>query len=1165
MTRYTLGLDLGSNSVGWAMIAADGDTFGDGRRIRAGVRVFPAGLAMEKNKVGTPRGQERRLARSQRRTVRRREQRIRKLRRILQEAGLLPTDRQAFAELMKQNPYLLRAVGADQTLERHEFGRAILHLGHRRGFKSNKRITKAKENKDEEKESAEAKKDRKAEDAGKSLEEQLHEQGITLGQYLSQFAVNDASREERKEAHKDPEGTKQWIRNRDRNLHYNRRTLRSMYEEEFERLWSKQAEFHPELSTEDLKADVHEAIFRQGDLWWPLDSIGRCELTGDLRCPKGHWEAQQFRLLQEINNLRLYSRETGQEEPLTREQKARLADELAPKSKLTFKAMQTFLGIERHQSFRGFEEGARREGLAGNAVEVAFAESTLAEWYAGLPADRRIELHDLLVAVKIDEEKNRAYGIDEAALRAKADEWGLSAEQADELVDIQQGLPDGHFQFSLKAIRQLLPHLQEGIRVDEAIPAAGLKREAKPAGLNRLPPVKQFDPYLTNPLVCRALTETRKIINLLIEEHGKPAEIVVELAREMRQSRKHRREILKRQKGEEELNKEAEAEVAKAGAVLRKGEARRRYKLWKEYRARCGDPAACPYCGKQICGTAWLSPAFEMDHIMPRSLRPGDNGFNNLILCCAQCNRAKGNRTPYQWLGHDEQRYEEMLRRIDKLPARKRDRFHLQTPEELEDAIHRLIDTTDPLLKATQHTSRAAVAYLQCLYQPEEQRRRVRCVKGFTTYELRGFWGVNARSLGLGPADRKNRYDHRHHAIDAVVIALTTRKHVHNLCTAYANTERRQRPHMPPPEPWPDCETFRREVQEVMDEIGEGGKLAVSHRPTRMAERRRRKPNKGHPRAQVVTRGSLHEDHGLGPVWIDKKARQRKEGVYVRRKSITELTPAVLNGTKGEVRNPEIRDLLRAECIRRGLAHRVAPDAEKGWVLERKYFRLIRCALEYWKTRDDASAKSWEPDDGRYWVDVDKRKLQNTLSKPFPILPCKKSKGGAIPIKRVRVLLSSTKARQLRCAGGKPAKFAIPGDARGNHHLEVYVKPDGSWTGRVITRIDACRRLARGKPVVCPRHEDGSELLMSLAINDMVWLVDPDDNQNKHLYRVQKISDGPDVKFRLHTDARTKEKESERRLSSWNMTRKGFRKHQATKVSVDPLGRVGTRHDQANH
>ena len=96
MARYTLGLDLGSNSVGWALVAQHGEVFENGRCILAGVRVFPAGLAMEKDKVGTPRGQDRRQKRSQRRTVRRREQRIRELRRILQEARLLPKDRKAF-------------------------------------------------------------------------------------------------------------------------------------------------------------------------------------------------------------------------------------------------------------------------------------------------------------------------------------------------------------------------------------------------------------------------------------------------------------------------------------------------------------------------------------------------------------------------------------------------------------------------------------------------------------------------------------------------------------------------------------------------------------------------------------------------------------------------------------------------------------------------------------------------------------------------------------------------------------------------------------------------------------------------------------------------------------------------------------------------------------
>jgi len=254
------------------------------------------------------------------------------------------------------------------------------------------------------------------------------------------------------------------------------------------------------------------------------------------------------------------------------------------------------------------------------------------------------------------------------------------------------------------------------------------------------------------------------------------------------------------------------------------------------------------------------------------------------------------------------------------------------------------------------------------------------------------------------------------------------------------------------------------------------------------------------------------------------------------------------------VRNPEIRDLLRAECIRRGVAHRVASDVKKAWTLERKHFRLIRRALAYWQAQERDAVDSWQPDGGRYWVDVDKRKVQNTLSNPLPILPCNESKGGAIPIKRVRVLVTANTTYEVRRDGGKQAKFVIPG---GNHHVEIYETPGGKWTGRCVSRFEACKRLRRGRPVVCRDSGDGSEFVMSLAINDMVLLTHPETGE-LNLYRVQKISSGDHmVALRLHTAARIDEKECAGPSDSVNV----LRRWNMEKVIVDPIGRLLPCHD----
>ena len=219
MTHYTLGLDLGSNSVGWAMITQDGKPFPNGQPILAGVRVFPEGLDTRKDKVGTPPAQHRRLKRSERRIHRRRRQRRRVVLRLLCADGLLPKDAQERRALLAANPYapyLLRPKGVNERLTPYEFGRCLYHLCQRRGFKSNKKIRKTEDK---------AKEDAQTEKEGDSLQARLKREGITLGQYLATFVPAEQS----SAAHSETTGRKAWLRNHDHDTRYHHHTTRPMY------------------------------------------------------------------------------------------------------------------------------------------------------------------------------------------------------------------------------------------------------------------------------------------------------------------------------------------------------------------------------------------------------------------------------------------------------------------------------------------------------------------------------------------------------------------------------------------------------------------------------------------------------------------------------------------------------------------------------------------------------------------------------------------------------------------------------------------------------------------------------------------------------------------------------------------------------------------------
>ena len=138
--RYRLGLDLGSNSIGWCAVLLDGKGTPCGV-LDAGVRILtPNEEAGRDPQSKQSLAANRRAARSMRK---RRDRFLRRRDRLMEtliEHGLMPKDKTERKDLEKLDPYWLRAAALGQRLELPEIGRAIFHLNQRRGFKSN-RIT----------------------------------------------------------------------------------------------------------------------------------------------------------------------------------------------------------------------------------------------------------------------------------------------------------------------------------------------------------------------------------------------------------------------------------------------------------------------------------------------------------------------------------------------------------------------------------------------------------------------------------------------------------------------------------------------------------------------------------------------------------------------------------------------------------------------------------------------------------------------------------------------------------------------------------------------------------------------------------------------------------------------------------------------------------------
>jgi len=817
MNRYTLGLDIGPTSIGWAMI--DDDV---GTPPTAGVRIFPEGVKREKGDAEVSRNADRRLARAIRRQIARRAARCRRVRDILQQAGFWGDD----AARAIIDPLQARRRGLDHPLSPAELGAALAHMAKRRGFKSNRKLATDKEDGPVLKEIA-------------ALQRELDAAGSrTLGEYLA--VIRD-----------DPHARVRM-----------RRTLRAMYEHEFEVLTKKQAEFHPSLVAPYAGLDgatprdrLRDALFFQRKLH-PVSRgrVGRCPLEPrERRCPSGHRVAQRFRIVKEVNTLRVADG-LGIERALTPDERAAVITLLcsSQKEKVTFNEIRKLLGFHENQRFN-LERG-ERDSLKHHASDAELRKggknATFGRRWDTLPeADR-----DEIVAALLESESAEE-------LQRLGEHHGLDAEAARRFALLQ--LDRRPVRLSRKAMSRLLPAMEEGAREDEAAAAFAEYERIDGPVLDRLPPPPE---ELRNPIVRAALFQLRRLVGAITREHGKPAAIHVELAREAKGSPADRKRRSVEMAGRRRQREAAADELRSAFGLARPSRADlERYLLWKE------QHEACPYTGDRIGLAELLGPDVEIDHIIPYD-RCLDDSFANLALCRAHANRDKGNRTPHEWLAdRDPDRYEAMLHRVEPLArdgGRGKARRFAQQHAAPDDFLARQLNDTA-------YIAREVASYLRRLGVP------VVCVRGGTTAELRYRWGLDTvlRDDGLA---LKNRDDHRHHAVDAVVIALTTPRHLQALAKAGKRRRRTGEEDggvvLPPPH-----DGFRDEVAAVVRAIN------VSHRPRRGVG------------------GALHEDTFYGKTEVP--------GTFVHRKPLGALTPAMVE----KIRDPAIRRIVETRLREHGV------------------------------------------------------------------------------------------------------------------------------------------------------------------------------------------------------------------------------------------------------
>ncbi len=753
-----LGLDVGSNSLGWAIVDKSEDAI-----IGMGVRVFTAGVDNLNGEKEESRNAQRRQKRQLRRQYERTRQRRNALRSFLIENDLLPVEADDFGDLLRQDPYALRKKGLDHKLDLNEIGRIVDHINARRGFRSNRKASSDEESSgviyegsnDDDKPGINA------------INDELHPMLCRVKTYET---VKERVADGDPEFAKVPRTAGEYlaglnpreVRRRKRFL------LREHLEIELDIILRKQAEFHS-LITIELIERIKSLVFWQRPLKSVRKLVGNCRFEpGKKRCHKSHPQFQRFRLLQQLNQFEVYGpgRVLDDDRKLSAMERSALELYLSENKSIDTvkhgKVLYKILGLSSKAEYQ-----FKPERLDACTTMIKFKEMFGPDRLALMSTQ---EIHEIW---NVFNHATDAEWLEEYAMRC----WGLTRDQAKAAGQVR--LEDGYGSLSLRAIGKILPHLEDEHLYHKACERAGY-HHSRPEGdivvSDVVPSMSNAD--VRNPIVLRSYSEMRRVVNLLIKRYGPFESIRVELGRELKKPKFERVKIEKRNKEFRDANELIRQKLRVDFGIDNPSRSDvDRYKLWEEQNHRC------IYTGKPISQDALFSGPIDVDHILPYS-RTLDDGRSNKVLCLREINLAKGNKTPVEAcddgvINRNELRERvEALVRANKYTKAKSVKFFMST-EDMQKIYGD--DFLERQLNDTRYVGRLTAKMLRFVCKD------VVVTNGLLTSSLRRRWGLDAVLPDLAAEGRawldskvhsagaKSRADHRHHAIDALVVALTSR------------------------------------------------------------------------------------------------------------------------------------------------------------------------------------------------------------------------------------------------------------------------------------------------------------------------------------------------------------------------------------------------------
>jgi CRISPR-associated endonuclease Csn1 len=883
-----MGLDCGIASIGWAVLEVAEDK-PEGSIIACGTRMFDS--PEEATQSGPKlKSEARRMFRGQRKVIRRRRQRMNAIRQLFKDHGLLET---ADSESLKRpgvDPWALRTKSLEKSLTPEELAVTLGHIARHRGFRSNAKGA-AKEN---------ASEDGKMKKAMGESRERLSRYR-TYGEMLTQDEAFTG-------------------RKRNREGDYSRTPLRDDLAAEVRSIFRSQRRLGSIAASEALEEKFSAIAFTQRGLQDSESLVGPCPFeTDQKRAAKRGFSFELFRYLSRLANLEVTEGKTSRR--LTHEELTTASNEFGNAKSISFKTLRKLFRLGSSEGFATIKpdeekrDVVKRTGEESNGASegTATLKNVLgdAPWNSLKKTPEKLDRIADVISFRSDLTSIRN-GLTEIELEPLVLDVLMKAVENG---DFEKFTGAGHI--SAKACRNIISFLQQGLVYSAACEqahydhTASRERNAFNVGVTGKAALKEIlkreiidRSLIGSPVARKALIEAVKQVKAIVEVHGIPDQINIEMARDVGKGIDERREIdrgiEKRNKEKDWLRGQFEGDVGRPHNSL---EEMLRYELWRQQNHRCvySDTLILP---SQLVAS---DNSVQIDHILPWS-RFGDDSFNNKSLCIAKANQEKRGRTPYEWFSQDktESQWDSYVASIAALPSLKgykRRNYTIKGAKELEEKFR------SRNLNDTRWTCRLLGEALRQLYKPDEGKRRVFMRPGALTNRLRMAWGLQ----WIKKDEKGARIpDDRHHALDAIITAATTESQLQRLTRAIQNEEaigsaRDFRDFGPP---WP---TFRLDAEKAV------GSVFVSR-----AERRR-------------ARGKAHD------ATIRSVSERDGQTCVYQRKPVAKVTLTDLPDIKDADRNAAIIESLRA-WIEAGKPVDTRPKSPKGDVISKVRVKVSKKA-----------------------------------------------------------------------------------------------------------------------------------------------------------------------------------------------------------------------------